>query len=441
MSSLINGTAMPELGATNTMIGRKLGIYEIREELGKGGMGAVYKAYDTSLDRFVALKILPAMLALDRTLVERFQHEARAIAKVRHPNLVHIYGVGEEEGLNYFAMEYIEGKSLADAIRKRQRLASRVAISVLGQVMAGLNKVHQLNMVHRDIKPANIMIDRDGRAVLMDFGLAKGDERGLTTEGTIIGTPEYMSPEQAQGEETDGRSDIYALGIVLYEALAGQPPFTGKSAITILRQHVEDSPKPLSSFGADVPPEVEKILQKMLAKKREQRYQSLAELAVDLAPIHRTSSLSGLVSEAKRRGLVPGPPTAVVTAPTAPSVPVPDRTVELATRFREYGKWVAIGAAAALVIVAALGVIAAIVQHERRKPQKPIPLVRERWESGKVEPLRLTKDPEAQIVTAQGTFVARIRSFDQGVFKFVQDSGETLTVRFGDMKQMSFVGH
>ncbi|MBM4049891.1 MAG: serine/threonine protein kinase, partial [Planctomycetes bacterium] len=186
MSSLINGTAMPELGATNTMIGRKLGIYEIREELGKGGMGAVYKAYDTSLDRFVALKILPAMLALDRTLVERFQHEARAIAKVRHPNLVHIYGVGEEEGLNYFAMEYIEGKSLADAIRKRQRLASRVAISVLGQVMAGLNKVHQLNMVHRDIKPANIMIDRDGRAVLMDFGLAKGDERGLTTEGTII---------------------------------------------------------------------------------------------------------------------------------------------------------------------------------------------------------------------------------------------------------------
>jgi len=218
----------------------KLGIYILQRQIGKGGMGTVYLALDPPLQRQVAIKVLPPELARDPEYVARFEREATSLAKIRHPNLMHIYAVGYDVGHHFFVMEYIQGKTVIDVLRERGPLPYAYAIRILGQILSALDKVHATGIVHRDLKPGNIMIDEDDRAILMDFGLAKPQyDRTVTTDHTIIGTPEYMAPEVAEGQEADARSDLYALGVVLFEMLTGQAPFRGASAIAILRQHVE----------------------------------------------------------------------------------------------------------------------------------------------------------------------------------------------------------
>lgn len=307
------------------LTGKTFGIYEIREQLGRGGMGTVFKAYDPTLDRFVALKVLPAQLARDESFVTRFQQEARALAKLRHPHLIHIYAVGESEGYNYFAMELLDGQDLAAILRSRQTLPAKVAVHLLGQVMSGLHKAHEIGMVHRDIKPGNIMIDRDGRAVLMDFGLAKDQyDRSLTTDGSIVGTPEYMSPEQAQGGAADCRSDIYALGVVAYEVLAGAPPFAGKTAFAVLRQHVETPPGPLDKAAAGTPPALVQVVHKMLDKSPDDRYPNVVALALELVKIRRTPALLSLARLAQKQsgsGTVQTKPVTPAAAGPSPSGP------------------------------------------------------------------------------------------------------------------------
>ncbi len=301
-----------------------IGIYILRRQIGKGGMGAVFLAHDPTLDRPVAIKILPAELAADRDYLARFQREATTLANIRHPNLMHIYAVGCDEGRHFIAMEYIEGHTLLRVLRHRGALPYKTAVRVLGQVLAALGKVHAAGVVHRDIKSSNIMIDEDRRAILMDFGLAKPrHDRSVTTGHTLIGTPEYMAPELAEGQDASFRSDIYALGVVLYEMLTGHVPFRGQSAIATLRQQVESPTPSLTGIVADLPAELDAILSRTMAKKPEERYPTTRDLAADLVAIRRTPEL---VQLARASGAATTPPTMPVRAgsPAAPALQAPD---------------------------------------------------------------------------------------------------------------------
>ncbi len=296
------------------MAPRKLGIYTLERQLGRGGMGAVYLAFDPTLKRRVAIKILPAHLAADPEYVARFEREATTLAQVRHPNLMHIYAVGEDQGVHYMAMEYIQGRSVAQIIREDGPFALSRAITILCEVAGALEKVHAAGVVHRDLKSGNILIDADGRAVLMDFGLAKPRyDSSVTTGDLLLGTPEYMAPELAEGAEADFRSEVYALGVILYEMLAGKVPFRGSSAIATLRQHVERPLPSIREVRNDVPPQVESLLDRALAKKPEERYPNVSALAVDLAPLAGASPTTVTVPMAKQTG------ASAETVPTLPA--------------------------------------------------------------------------------------------------------------------------
>ncbi|MBX3178236.1 MAG: protein kinase [Candidatus Hydrogenedentes bacterium] len=249
--------------------------YELERELGRGGMGVVYKARDTQLDRPVALKFLGSLVDESEEYRLRFQREARAAAQVTHPNILSIYDIGVEQGSSYIAMEYIEGPNLNQFMKKKGKLSAREAVNIVGQACAALDAVHQAGIVHRDIKPDNILIAKGGLVKLMDFGLAKGYGQRLTASNVVMGTPCYMSPEQAKGQDVDGRSDIYAMGMVLYELLIGEPVFcTGN----VLMRQIEETPPPPSSRVEDVPPALDALIMKCIAKDPEERYASAREL-------------------------------------------------------------------------------------------------------------------------------------------------------------------
>ncbi len=258
------------------------GKYRILGELGRGGMGIVYKAEDTKLTRIVALKFLPPELSRYPEAKERFIREARAAAVLDHPNICTVYEVEESEGITYIAMAYVEGRSLREKIGK-QGFDIDPAVEVAIQVAEGLSAAHKKGIIHRDIKSANIMIQDDGRAEIMDFGLAKvTGESILTREAKTMGTVAYMSPEQARGEPVDGRSDIWALGVVLYEMLTGELPFRGERETSILYSIVHEEPKPLGKRKPDIPINLIKIVERALKKDREARYSSAGEMAEEL---------------------------------------------------------------------------------------------------------------------------------------------------------------
>ena len=300
-----------------------LGIYTLKRQLGKGGMGTVYLARDPTLDRHVAVKVLPAQLAADPDYVARFKREATSLAAIRHPNLMHIYGVGTDRGHHYIAMEYVRGQNVDQIVRSSGPLALPVAARIFGQVLSALDKVHASGIVHRDIKPANVLIDEDQRAILMDFGLAKPPhDHSVTTEAILIGTPEYMAPELAEGADADYRSDIYALGILLFEMLAGTVPFRAGSSYGTLRQHVEAPVPALHALRPGLPPELDAVLARALAKKPVDRYPSVRAIAADLAPIVETPELVELAAQTQTTATVPlGTVSAV--SPRAPTSTAP----------------------------------------------------------------------------------------------------------------------
>jgi len=265
------------------MIGQRIGNYEITEEIGRGGMAVVYKANDLNLDRTVAIKVLPEQFTFDEEFIERFAREARTAANLTHPNIITIHQVGKEGDTHYFAMNYIEGRSLSKMIREDGKLPVDKALKILQDVCGALEHAHARGVIHRDIKSDNILLDEQGNAIVTDFGIAKAAEgTRLTQTGTSIGTPEYMSPEQANGQPLDNRSDIYSLGIVMYEMLTGQVPFQAETPIAVAVAHTRDMPTGPRQLSADIPEWFEAIVMKCLAKNPDERYQSAAELLADL---------------------------------------------------------------------------------------------------------------------------------------------------------------
>jgi outer membrane protein assembly factor BamD (BamD/ComL family) len=259
--------------------GKTLGKYRIIGEIGRGGMAVVYKAFDTQLERTVALKVLPEYFRHSPDLIQRFKQEAVHVATLDHPNIITIYDVGEEGGLLYFAMKYVEGQTIRQILDQRASIPPVEATGIIGDVASALDYAHAKGYIHRDVKPTNILVSKAGRATLTDFGIVKAQHvSSLTRTGTSVGTPEYMSPEQCQGRQLDGRSDIYSLGVVLYEMLTSRVPFVADTPLAVLFHHTYESPPFPCEINPELPRRVGRVVLKALAKRPEQRYATAGAL-------------------------------------------------------------------------------------------------------------------------------------------------------------------
>jgi tetratricopeptide (TPR) repeat protein/tRNA A-37 threonylcarbamoyl transferase component Bud32 len=267
------------------LIGTVLGGCEIVQEIGQGGMGVVYKARQISLDREVAIKVLAHHLAVDQNFVRRFQHEARAVAKVNHPNILTVFDVGEENGIYYMVMEFINGRSMSEILTDKELLPPKEASDVVRQSALGLERAQTAGIIHRDIKPDNIMVTQQGIVKVSDFGLAKEVENSMTVTDAVMGTPAYMSPEQCDGKKLDGRTDIYSLGGTFYRMVTGRLPFEAETAMSMMYRHKHEPLVPPHEVIPAVPVSVSKVVVKMMAKQREERYQTMGEVikAIDAA--------------------------------------------------------------------------------------------------------------------------------------------------------------
>ncbi len=273
-----------ELSTGSTFAGR----YQIIEELGKGGMGKVYKVHDTEIKEKVALKLIKPEISADKRTIERFQNELKFARKISHRNVCRMYDLNKEEGSYYITMEYVSGEDLKSFIRRVGQLPSGKAISIAKQVCEGLSEAHKLGVLHRDLKPSNIMIDKNGNARIMDFGIARSlKAKGITGAGVMIGTPEYISPEQVEGKEVDQRSDIYSLGIILYEMVTGRVPFEGDTALTIAVKHKTEEPKDPREFNTQLSENLSRVILKCLEKDKDKRYQSVEEIRSELTNIEK----------------------------------------------------------------------------------------------------------------------------------------------------------
>src|ERR1041385_102422 len=263
------------MAAPDTLIDQVFdGRYRVLRKLGTGGMANVYLAEDQELGRRVAIKILDERHAADQQFVERFRREAKNAAGLSHPNIVSIYDRGEAEGTYYIAMEYLDGRSLKELILSRGPAPMSVAVDYARQILSALRFAHRNGIVHRDIKPHNVLVDGEGHVKVTDFGIARAGASQMTEEGSIIGTAQYLSPEQARGTQVDQTSDLYSLGIVLYEMLTGKVPFTGDSPVEIAMKHLSATPEQLTTVRPDIPKSLEHVALRALAKDPASRYQS-----------------------------------------------------------------------------------------------------------------------------------------------------------------------
>jgi eukaryotic-like serine/threonine-protein kinase len=334
--------------------------YELEQKIGEGGMARVYRGRDLRLNRRVAVKVLHSHHAADANFISRFHHEAQAAANLHHPNIVDVYDVGQDRDIHYIVMEYIAGSDLKTRLLQRGALPLEEAIVVGRAVAEGLEAAHRMGMIHRDIKPQNIILGEDGQVKITDFGIAKSALSTATTEtGITFGTADYISPEQARGQTATPRSDIYSLGVTLYEALTGRLPFTGDSSIAVAMQHVNEDPPPLRMLNMRIPPQIEAIVLSMLSKNPDQRPANARDVARMLAGQRVLSEQETLVRQVQPRQGVPAPQprqpqsAAQIPRPSLPpmrsSVPVPASTSA------------GLGIGSFLIGVLLLGVVLAVV--------------------------------------------------------------------------------
>ena len=299
-----DSTESPVKDLTGTM----LGDFEVKRLLGRGGMGQVYLARQISLDRPVAIKVLHPRFLSKPAYLSRFEAEATAVAKLNHPNIVHVYTLGCVDQVRFIAMEYVEGTNLRDYIEKKGALDLPLALSIMRQSGQAIGVAGEVGLIHRDIKPDNLLLTRRGRVKVADFGLCRdlGAERmNITQPGITVGTPLYMSPEQAQGRVLDHRSDLYSLGVTFYHMLTGVPPFRADSAVALALKHVNEIPVSLRVHRMEVPPELDRLVLKLMAKNPADRYQSAAEMLADLARVRGSLQAAG--------GLGPDDPAAAIS--------------------------------------------------------------------------------------------------------------------------------
>jgi len=424
-----------------TQEGMTLGAYRIISQIGKGGMATVYKAYQASMDRYVALKVLPQYHSKDPSFTQRFIQEARTIARLEHKNILPVYDYGEEDGVAYMAMRYLDGGTLQD-ILSLGRLPLNETLEILRQICAGLDYAHRQGVVHRDVKPANVMVDGEGGVYLTDFGLAKVLEGSsdLTVSGVVMGTPLYMAPEQSVGNQVDGRADIYATGVILYEMVTGQPPFQAETPMAIVLAHLHE-PLPLpKDINPDVPDEVQRVILKALAKDPDDRYQTAREMAEDLAKVlkiaeltNSTPTLQFLATEARNslenKVILPTDDNFTpVSAKTAVPVSTPP------SRGKNLINFIATLSLVAIAIF--LGV--SIFQNQKTDADIPLtePLLYDNFDNqdydGNIntEIWRVETDPACTIVQKDGIVVATNEMVDYGI--------DTCDIMVGVPEQNSF---
>ncbi len=354
------------------------GKYKIERMVGKGGMGAVFLAHDLTLEREVAIKVLPPDISMDEQIVKRFQQEAKTSAKLDHTNIIPIYRVESEGGLNYFVMKYIAGTSLEDVLDQKQPLTIDYIQRVLWEGACALGHAHQRGVVHRDVKPANIMFDHDGRVMLTDFGISKALQAasGFTGTGMIIGTPHYMAPEQAKGATVDGRADEYSLGVVGYRMITGELPYTGDSVHTILYKHIFEEVPSAAAKRSDAPQFLTAAISRSLSKEPDQRFATMEEFATAVWPEQPVAAprKSGSAPKAPRRP--PPARKAAADAPTevtnAATTPIPRAGMKIAG---EKKKRSSVGMVVGALVVVAAGVGGYLALGRKSEPptQPPAP--------------------------------------------------------------------
>lgn len=357
--------SLPAIPRLNDLTGKTLGDFQLVRRIGQGGMGQVYLARQLSLKRQVAVKILRTDLAANMTALQRFQAEAEAVAQITHPNIVQVYAINQADGLHYMALEYVEGRNLRDYLSRKGPPEAPIAINIMRQVAAALQRAHELGFVHRDIKPENILLTRKGEVKVADFGLSRcfaGEQPlNITQSGVTMGTPLYMSPEQVQGQTVDPRSDIYSFGVTCYHMLAGEPPFKGKSPFEVALQHVQTEPVPLADVRPDLPPELCATVARMMAKKPDDRYQTAREVLRDLTRLRE--GFSSTMAQAALAQSASSSSTQVRPAPSGATSTVVDLQ-PLPRSPNHWGRWLMI---ATLLLVA--GSIGAAI-HWKTNPRK-----------------------------------------------------------------------
>jgi serine/threonine-protein kinase len=385
-------------GQEPDLTGQTLGDFRVLHRLGQGGMGQVYLAEQISLKRKVALKVLRAEAA-QGTSLQRFQVEAEAVARATHANIVQVYWIGEANGQYFMALEYVEGRNLRDFVEKKGPPEVLVAISIMRQVAAALQRASELGVIHRDIKPENILLTRKGEVKVADFGLSRiadGQPLNLTQTGVSMGTPLYMSPEQVEGKAIDARTDIYSFGATCYHLLAGQPPFRGQTPFEVAFQHVQNEPVPLAQVRPDLPAELCAIVHKMMAKKREQRYQNGAEIVQDLARLR-----DALV------GVTGGQPTLAISQGPQPAAPGDLATTQISFALaprRRYLPWLAAGS---IALALAGGLLAGRLWRSKPEPPPDRPSLRtptaaQEREKELLRSIQLSSQPEDQLTRMSG---------------------------------------
>src|SRR5579884_970570 len=283
--------------------------YELEELVGSGGMSSVFRAHDRLLDRKVALKVLHQQYSDDDEYVERFRREARSVASLSHPNIVTVIDRGDHEGRQFIVFEYVEGDNLKRLIERRGPAPVATALELGIQIARGLSFAHQQGLVHRDVKPQNVLLNGDGQAKVTDFGIARSldVQHGMTQTGTVLGTSDYIAPEQAQGQRVDEHTDVYSLGVVLYELLTNEVPFPGENFVAVAMRHINEPPPPIRAKRPDVPPRVEAAIHTAMAKRPEDRFPTMADFCRELEACLAEVQGTQVAAQARRVALAAHP--------------------------------------------------------------------------------------------------------------------------------------